>query len=72
MAWDGRKITDRPYFLKIACWDWHSPDNSKAAFRKLFPKSEFRMCQVTSVWEVKYYMVRSPQGLGARTKSVIR
>jgi hypothetical protein len=53
VAWDGECIHDRPYLSKINnTYDRTNPEKSKLAFAKLFPKTEFKSWQITSVYQL--------------------
>ena len=49
VAWDGRRIIDRPESLEVEDDDRGHKKNSNLAFVKLFPPREFKTCQVRAV-----------------------
>ena len=53
VAFDGECIHDRPYISKVnSTYDRTNPEKSKLAFGKLFPKTEFTLWQITSVYRL--------------------
>ena len=53
VAWDGKVIYDRPFTSHVSkIRDRESPEKSNMAFARLYPKSEFKNWQITTVYQL--------------------
>ena len=53
VAWDGKVIYDRPFTSNVNnIRDRANPERSNMAFAKLYPKSEFKSWQITTVYQL--------------------
>ena len=53
VAWDGKVIYDRPFTSNVNnIRDRANPERSNMVFAKLYPKSEFKSWQITTVYQL--------------------
>ena len=53
VAWDGNEIFDRPHTSRVSqIKDRANHEASKLAFGKLYPRTEFKTWQITSVFQL--------------------